>query len=223
MQFAPNAWRYALPPLVLAPLAFVLSVFAAFSLVLVGLFVLAFFRDPERTPPASGVVAPADGRISVRRREADGRVRVGVFMNVWNVHVVRSPDDGTVEDVEHTPGAHRPAFSKDSDRNERVHLRFAEEFSEVVDRSPEEVTPVDETTPVDEVTLVAGAFARRITPYVDPGARVDRGERVGHIAFGSRVDVVFPESVSLDDVAVERGQRVRAGETPLLTPDTPRS
>ena len=158
--------------------------------VVLGLFVLVFFRDPERSPPESGFVAPADGKVSVVREEGD-RLRVGVFMNVWNVHVNRAPLGGTIVRTEHTAGAHRPAFSKESDRNERVRIDFSDHA----------------------VVLIAGAFARRIFPYVEPADEVDRGERIGHIAFGSRADVLLPEAVGRGDLRVEVGDRVRAGET----------
>jgi len=107
------------------------------------------------------------------------------------VHVNRMPLDGTVASVTHEPGANRPAFSKDSDRNERVRVD-CDEF---------------------EVVLIAGWFARRIHPYVEPGDELDRGERLGHISFGSRADVLLPESLTEADVAVELGDRVTAGET----------
>jgi phosphatidylserine decarboxylase len=200
--FAPGAWRYAVLALVLGVLAAVASRtkrwtrrwgFAA-SLSSVG--ALLFHRDPDRTSPPSGVVAPADGRVSiVREEEVDGetRIRVGVFMNVTDVHVNRAPLGGEVEAVDHEPGKHRPAFSKESDRNEKVHVRFADH----------------------EVTLIAGAFARRIHPYVAPGDDLDRGQRLGHISFGSRADVLLPASVDAADLRVERGQKVRAGATVL--------
>ena len=156
-------------------------------------FVLYFFRDPDRSPPDARVVAPADGRISVLREE-DDRVRVGVFMNVTDVHVNRAPADGEVVSVTHRPGANKPAFSKDSDRNERVDVDCGEY----------------------DLSLVAGWFARRIHLYVTEGDSLQRGERVGHIDFGSRADVLLPPDVDLDDVAVEEGVTVRAGETVLV-------
>ncbi|KTG08177.1 phosphatidylserine decarboxylase [Haloprofundus marisrubri] len=189
-QFAPSTRRYALPPAILAVL---LSVFVpplGLLFIAVTLFVLWFFRDPERVAPDSGFVSPADGRVSVIRRE-DDRVRVGVFMNVTNVHVNRAPADATVESVTHRPGAHKPAFSKDSERNERVDVDCGE----------------------FEVSLIAGAFARRIHPYVEDGVSLERGQRIGHIAFGSRADVLLPERFDATDVCVKKGQRVRAGET----------
>jgi len=190
VRFAPGAKRFAGAAVVLAAAGYFLTPWLSLAAVVLGLFTLVFFRDPERTPPESDFVAPADGKVSVIRDEGD-RLRVGVFMNVWNVHVNRAPAGGTVQRIEHTPGAHRPAFSKDSDRNERVRVEFGDHA----------------------VVLIAGAFARRIFPYVEPGDDVERGDRIGHIAFGSRADVVLPEGIGRDDLDVEEGDRVLAGET----------
>ncbi|WP_049910222.1 protein sorting system archaetidylserine decarboxylase [Natrinema gari] len=206
MNFAPGAWKYAILPLLAAPFAIFVSVTASLVALAVGAGTLAFFRDPERTPPPTGVVSPADGTVSVLREEGD-RVRLGVFMNVWHVHVVRAPFAGRVADVEHVAGANRPAFSKESDRNERVHVRLETE-------SPNLPATVEESDA--EVTLIAGAFARRIHPYAEPGDDLERGERIGHIAFGSRVDLLFPPAVDIDDIAVETGDSMTAGETVVL-------
>ena len=187
---APGGWRYARPPFVAAlPALFVAPPLAAVCVAL-GVAALWFHRDPERSPPPSGIVAPADGRVSVVGKEGD-RVRVAVFMNVTDVHVNRAPAPGTVRSVVHTPGGHLPAFTKSSERNERVRLECGGY----------------------ELTLIAGAVARRIHPYVDPGEELDRGERIGHISFGSRADVLLGPEYDLGDVRVTEGQRVRAGET----------
>ncbi|TYT63509.1 protein sorting system archaetidylserine decarboxylase [Natrialba swarupiae] len=207
MNFAPGAWKYAVVPLLAAPFALVISVTASVVALALAVATLAFFRDPERTPPPTGVVSPADGTVSVLREEGD-RVRLGVFMNVWHVHVVRAPVAARVVDVEHVSGAHRPAFSKESDRNERVHARLETDSPNL---------PSADTSESDaEVTLIAGAFARRIHPYVESGEDLERGQRIGHIAFGSRVDLLFPPTVDVDDVAVERGDSTTAGETVVL-------
>jgi len=190
MNVAPGAGRYAGVATALGLVAFPLSPIATAAGVAVAAFVLWFHRDPDREVPADGIVAPADGRVSVIRDE-DGRLRVGVFMNVHDVHVNRAPLGGPIEAVEHSPGAHRPAFSKDSDRNERVRISF----------------------PDHDVVLIAGAFARRITPYVEAGGTVDRGDRIGHVSFGSRADVLLPAGVERADLLVEKGDRVRAGES----------
>ncbi|WP_312907346.1 protein sorting system archaetidylserine decarboxylase [Natronosalvus caseinilyticus] len=224
MKFAPGAWRYAIVPLVVAPFAYLISVGVGIATLLLGVGTLAFFRDPERTPPLSGVVAPADGKVSVMRTEGD-RFRLGTFMNVHNVHVVRAPFDATVRDVEHSPGGFKPAFSKDSDRNEKVHLHlepaegtFSEDDEETSNSSANK-TETQERPTEAEVTFIAGAFARRIHPYVEPGDSLERGQRIGHIAFGSRVDVVFPPTVDPEDLAVEPGQKMIAGETVILETD----
>lgn len=197
MNLAPGGARYAGGLLLLALLLIFVSPIASLVSVGLALFVGWFYRDPDRQPPVDGIVSPADGRVSVIREaeREDGTVQlhVGVFMNVHDVHVNRAPLAGKVESIEHTPGAHRPAFSKDSDRNEQVCIDFGDYW----------------------VVLIAGAFARRITPYVERGETVDRGDRIGHIAFGSRADVRLPTRYEWADLAVEEGERVRAGETIL--------
>ena len=192
MRIASHAWRYAAPAFVLAPIAGVISPVAGVAVLALAGLVLVFHRDPERRTPQSGIVAPADGRVSVLRREND-RLRVGIYMGVTDVHVNRAPLAGTVEGMTHSPGANRPAFSKASDRNERVEIdcgAFA-------------------------IVQIAGAFARRIHPAVEPGAEIERGERIGHISFGSRVDVVLPAGIERADLDVRKGERVVAGETVL--------
>ncbi len=212
IRLAPGARRYALPPFVLGVLTAVAWPPVALGLLSVGCFVVWFFRDPERyPPPEEGVVAPADGRISVVRTEGD-RVRVGVFMGPMDVHVVRTPLDGRIADIEHRAGAHRPAFSKESENNERVEIAFEDASTEGYAESGDGGEP---SRSAFDVTLIAGAFARRISPYVDSGTEVSRGERLGHIAFGSRTDVLLPVRYGPQDIRVESGDTVRAGETVL--------
>ena len=187
---APGALRYGVPPLVAGFALTPVSGPIGLSLVALGMAAILFHRDPERQPPATGIVAPADGSVSVVREE-EGRVRVGVFMNVTDVHVNRAPVDGVVESVTHRPGANRPAFSKESDRNERVDIDCGEY----------------------ELSLIAGWFARRIHPYVAAGDEIRRGDKIGHISFGSRVDVLLPARVERADLCVTEGADVRAGET----------
>jgi phosphatidylserine decarboxylase len=183
--------------------------------------VLAFFRDPERQPadsaPPGCALAAADGTVSVVRTEDDDagreRVRVGVFMNVTDVHVNRAPLPGRVTGVEHVPGGHLPAFSKRAERNERLHVDFVPAAAPDADDQSGGADTGDGNA--FRVTLIAGTLARRCHGYVDPGDRVDRGERIGHIAFSSRVDVVLPPRFDRDDLLVEQGDTVRAGRTPL--------
>ncbi|NUP33415.1 MAG: phosphatidylserine decarboxylase [Streptomycetaceae bacterium] len=155
---------------------------------------LWFFRDPERTPGTDGIIASADGVVQSIDPWPDGRIRVATFMSPLNVHVNRAPLTGVVKSVEHKPGGYIPAFNKESENNERVVWVF--------------------DTPRGEIELVqiAGTVARRIVPYLEPGAEVAVGERIGLIRFGSRVDVYLPPGV---EPAVTVGQRTRAGETRL--------
>jgi len=187
--------------LVLAPLIgtaacmFAAIVFAVRELLYPGLplgllflFFLVFFRDPERVT-GRGIVSPADGRVI----EADAeRNRVTVFMGVTNVHVNRAPWDGRITRMRHSPGGHAPAYTPEASRNERL--------ESVLD------TPLG---PI-RITQVAGVFARRIVPYWREGDRVKKGQRIGMIRFGSRVELVLPRDVR---IVVRVGERVRAGES----------
>ncbi len=153
-----------------------------------------FFRDPERSPATSGIFSAADGVVQRIDTHPDGSTRVVVFMSPLNVHVNRAPLAGTVVTIEHRPGGYRPAFDKDSERNERVIWTFQTEIGEVT------------------VVQIAGAMVRRIVPYLTEGQKVEKGERIGLIRFGSRVDVYLPAGIT---PAVANGQQVRAGETRL--------
>lgn len=191
MRVAPGVKKYAVPPLVAAGPAFLVSPTLGTACFALAVFVVWFHRDPDRDPPAEpGAVSPADGRVSVIREEA-GRWRVGIYMSVRDVHVNRAPLSGTVESVDHRPGGHSFAFDKDSEHNERVVFDVGDH----------------------EVVLIAGAFARRIHPYLEAGDAVERGDRIGHVSFGSRADVVLPPSFDREDVRVEVGETVVAGES----------
>ncbi|MFE2029018.1 phosphatidylserine decarboxylase [Streptomyces hygroscopicus] len=155
---------------------------------------LWFFRDPEREITRGRVISPADGVVQSIMPWKDGRTRVAIFMSPLNVHVNRAPLAGTVTSVEHIPGGFVPAFNKESENNERVVWHFDTELGDI------------------EMVQIAGAVARRIVPYVPQGTKVEQGERIGLIRFGSRVDIYLPEGV---DVAVEVGQATTAGVTRL--------
>lgn len=163
-------------------------------LLALALVMLNFFRDPERAGSAPGILAPADGVVQSVDEWEDGRTRVATFMDPFNVHVNRAPLAGRVISVEHVPGGFVPAFDKESDRNERVVWLFETEVGEL------------------EVVQIAGTLARRIVPYLEAGARVEKGDRIGIIRLGSRVDVYLPADVQ---PAVKVGDKMRAGETVL--------
>ena len=172
------------------------------------LFVLQFFRDPQRDVPDEprALVSPADGRIVFVGRSQDpylkrDALKISVFMNVFNVHSNRSPVDGTVQEKWYFPGAFvNAALDKASLENERSALWLRT-------REGQDVTCVQ----------VAGLIARRILCYVASGAELVRGQRYGFIRFGSRVDVYLPPDA---EPKAAIGDKVYAAETVLawLTP-----
>jgi phosphatidylserine decarboxylase len=186
--------------LVTAALGLFLHVAAAVPTALFLLFTLWFFRDPERSPPedAHALISPADGRIIKA-----GPDKISVFMNVFNVHVCRSPVSGVVQRVDHEPGKFLAAYRDEaSDHNERLRIEL------------------DDGTRRSSFTLIAGLIARRIVCSVAPGERLAAGQRIGLIRFGSRVDLELPAD---GEVAVGIGQRVVAGETVLARVPAPAS
>ncbi|MEU8932515.1 phosphatidylserine decarboxylase [Streptomyces sp. NPDC048409] len=158
---------------------------------------LWFFRDPEREIAQGRVISPADGVVQSIMPWKDGRTRVALFMSPLNVHVNRAPLAGTVTSVEHVPGGFVPAFNKESENNERVVWHFDTELGDI------------------EMVQIAGTVARRIVPYIPQGTKVEQGDRIGLIRFGSRVDIYLPEGV---EAAVEVGQKTTAGVTRLDRP-----
>ncbi|MGW7481132.1 phosphatidylserine decarboxylase [Nonomuraea muscovyensis] len=153
---------------------------------------LWFFRDPDRTLGEGLVLSPADGVVQSIDPWPDGRTRVAIFMSPLNVHVNRAPLAGNVTSVQHVAGGFLPAFNKDSDQNERVVWHFETALGDI------------------EMVQIAGAVARRIVPYLSDGAKVERGDRIGLIRFGSRVDIYLPEGIS---PAVTVGEKTVAGVT----------
>jgi len=169
------------------------------SLILMGLSILLlfFYRDPYREIQ-DGIVSPADGLVQKVDKHS-GMIYISIFMGPQNVHVNRSPVDGMVLSQKHRDGGNLPAFSKDSDQNERL------------------VTKLETDIGVFKVTQIAGFLVRRIVSYVEPKSRVSKGERIGLIHFGSRVDLRF-ESTGID-IKVSEGDRVLAGQTlAIFTP-----
>lgn len=158
-----------------------------------GLFLLWFFRDPERSP-GEGIVSAADGRVVSTSADGD-RWQVVVFMSVTDVHVNRLPADARVLSIEDGGEGYRPAFLPDAKHNQRRHYHLATALGPV------------------EVVQLTGAVARRIVSFVGPGFEGKKGDRFGMIVLGSRVDVFLPkEEVRL---RVRPGDRVRAGVTPI--------
>lgn len=167
---------------------------------LLAAFFLWFFRDPERRiPSGSGViVSPADGVVTDAEwieTVSGSRLRLSIFLSVFNVHVNRSPVEGTVRLVEFRKGQFLNAMNAECVLNNEQTLI-------VVDADGYEVS----------FKQIAGLLARRIVCNLKAGDRVERGQRIGLIKFGSRVDVLLPAEVNLK---VKKGTRVRGGSTVL--------
>lgn len=193
------------------PLAIVAVVFAylgagcvSMIFLLATLFVLWFFRNPERVPPEDEkvIVSPADGKVIKIEEVEEGdflqsRVRkVSIFMNIFNVHVNRAPCAGTVEGIVYRKGKFFSAnLDKASAFNERNSVLIETESG------------------IRILTVqIAGVIARRIVCWVQEEMGVKRGQRIGLIKFGSRLEVFMPLDVT---VAVDVGDKVRAGETQI--------
>jgi phosphatidylserine decarboxylase len=172
------------------------------------LFVLAFFRDPERAIPADPdlLVSPADGTITQVEEVADpdypdGRaLRVSIFLSVFNVHVNRVPRPGQVQAITYYPGRFLDARTAScAQENEMLVL-------DLLDR---------QTGQLIRTKQIAGAIARRIVCWLRPGEEVAAGQRYGMIKFGSRTDVLVPPG-AVAEVLVRVGDKVHGGSQPLL-------
>lgn len=197
----PEGYKFAAPPLLLGLLALVPGWhWLAGVLVFLGLFVLYFFRDPERVAPdaAGAVVSPADGHVvEVVEEPLDGAAgrRISIFLSVWDVHVNRAPVAGTIRRVDYRPGKFYAALrTRASLENEQNVIRVSTPRGDMVFKQ------------------IAGWIARRVLCWKAAGETVQLGERIGMIRFGSRADVWLPLAAN---IVVKRGDRVKGGETLL--------
>ncbi len=167
-------------------------------LVLAGFF-FWFFRDPDRLIPdaAGAVVSPADGKVTDVAPSPDGsrRTRISVFLSVFDVHVNRSPMEGVIRDVVYRKGKFLNAMGSDS-----------------AEQNEQNIVTVEGGGQVLIFKQIAGLLARRIVFTKNVGEHVQRGERVGMIKFGSRVDVLLNASAK---VQVKVGDRVKGGASVL--------
>lgn len=200
MRIAKGCWSWIAPPLVLSIIFLILSwlsrwflsLFIPFFCILI--FFLIFFRDPERRI-GDGIIAPADGRIREVKQDND-QCFISIFMEVNNVHVNRMPINGRISKMTHFPGYHLRAWKKESDLNERVVISLETEIGPVM------------------IVQIAGMIARRVYPYIKKGDFLQKGERIGIIRLGSRVDVYLP-AIKIKEIAVKVGDPVYAGVTTI--------
>ncbi|MGA9979305.1 MAG: phosphatidylserine decarboxylase family protein [Candidatus Sulfotelmatobacter sp.] len=168
--------------------------------VLLAAFFLWFFRDPERVIPleAGAVVSPGDGRVtdvSPLMSGSDKLTRISIFLSVFNVHVNRSPITGTIREIRYQRGKYLNAMNQASAKENEQNVVTVEGDGQVV-----------------VFKQIAGLLARRIVFHPKVGDRLERGQRVGLIKFGSRVDVLFDANATLQ---VKVGDRVKGGTSVL--------
>ena len=166
-----------------------------------GIFLLSFFRDPERAPTGGeeAILSPADGTVlsvaAAPESPPGAARRISIFMSVFNCHVNRSPASGVLADYVYSPGKKLAAFhEKSSTENEQNRITLQSRRSPVVFKQ------------------IAGVLARRIVFYPRPGDRLARGQRIGIILFGSRVDLFVPDGAEL---LVKPGDKVKGARTEL--------
>lgn len=177
-------------------LSYFLTPWAGVPFYVVAAFCLYFFRDPDRVPPAGDVlVAPADGKVVSVREIQPGQTRISIFLNIFDVHVNRTPIPGTVTGVTYRKG------------------KFLVASHEAASAENEQNTIVVEGSGTRVICRqIAGLIARRIVCYKKPGDALTAAERIGYIKFGSRVDVFFGPEWS---ATVKVGDRVAAGSSVL--------
>jgi phosphatidylserine decarboxylase len=198
-----EGYYFGLPLLLMGVAAYFLHwVIAAYVLIFLALFVFSFFRNPDRSIPAreGAIVSPGDGRVVVVQDEDyDGKPgrRVSIFLAVWNVHVNRAPAAGRITKMEYRPGKFLAAMrASASAENEQNVFTLSTDAGELVFKQ------------------IAGLIARRVVSWKKAGDVVARGERIGLVRFGSRVDLWVPREA---EIVVKVGQNVKGGSSVLAT------
>jgi phosphatidylserine decarboxylase len=192
-----EAFRFLIPIFISAALAFAFGLYpAAFLVLLFAAFVAFFFRNPKREIPPDPrvIVSPADGKV-VKVDRIGNVTKLSIFLSIFDVHVNRSPIAGRIEAIDYKKGKFKAAFNHAASvENERNVIMVADGNLKLV------------------FTQIAGLIARRIVCWKKVGDTVAKGELIGLIRFGSRVDVLFPVGT---EATVVRGMRVRGGESPI--------
>lgn len=201
-----EGYKFAVAPIVLGIAALFLGwhilalQIAAFVLLALGTFILYFFRDPERIIPSDDltIVSPADGRVLevVDEQFADrAGKRITIFLAVWNVHVNRTPLAGKISRIEYRPGKFQMAMRKTASvENEQNVIYLDTAHGQIVFKQ------------------IAGMIARRVVLWKKAGDQVQRGERIGIVRFGSRMDVWLPLEAA---ISVKPGDHVAGGSSVL--------
>lgn len=203
LRFAPEGWIFIIPFVILAAVALLIQWYvAAILFSAVAAFLLHFFRDPHRlgSDRHVDVLSPADGTVVLIKEIPDGEIwegltqQLSIFMSVFDVHVNRAPMSGKIVHYRHTPGKKIPAMSHKSSTDNEQNL--------IVMRDNRGATLA--------LKQIAGLLARRIVFDKKEGDEVARGERIGMIKFGSRVDIFFPPTAT---ILAKVGDKPRVGLT----------
>jgi len=192
-----DAFIFLVPLFILTVAFFALGMtIGAIFLLLLLAFVAFFFRNPRREIPGDPnvIVSPADGKV-VKVERVGNVTKLSIFLSIFDVHVNRSPMRGRIEAMDYKRGRFRAAFN---------HAASVENERNIIMVSQGNVKLV--------FVQIAGLIARRIVCWKKPGDLVEKGELVGLIRFGSRVDVIFPAGT---EVTVRTGERVWGGSTPI--------
>jgi phosphatidylserine decarboxylase len=195
---AHDAYKFCIPVLIAALLLVVSGhPFLVLICFILALFICYFFRNPRREIPQGRnlIVSPADGKVVKISQNPDTTKTISIFLNIFNVHVNRSPVSGRLEQLEYMRGKFKVAFDEEASKvNEQNILTIGSQDMKVV------------------VRQIAGLIARRVICWKKPGESLERGELIGLIRFGSRVDIELPERVR---IRVKIGDRVKGGSSIL--------
>jgi phosphatidylserine decarboxylase len=201
IKLAPEGYPFILGFLALTILVALFAPWGAVIPLALALFMISFFRDPERRVPEEDdvFVSPADGKVILIQKVFEqtflkgDAIEVSIFMSPLNVHVNRAPSDGVVDSVVHTRGKFLSAFKHEASlQNENIAMVLDTKYGKVL------------------VRQVAGFLARRAVCRVKPGDSLKKGGRYGIIKFSSRLDIYLPQNTK---ISVKLGDRVKAGQT----------
>lgn len=202
-RFAPEGWIFIIPVIILAAVALLMQWYVtAIVLGALAAFLINFFRDPHRTGSERhvDVLSPADGTVVLIKDIPEGEIwpgltrQVSIFMSVFDVHVNRAPIAGKIIHYRYSPGKKIPAMSHKSSTDNEQNL----------------IVMTDSRGATLAFKQIAGLLARRIVFDKKEGDHVARGERVGMIKFGSRVDIFFPANAN---ILVKPGDKPKVGLT----------
>lgn len=194
-----DAYKFVIPVLALGVLLALLQrPYPAAFFILLSIYIGYFFRNPKRSIPAGAnlIVSPADGKVvKIFKDPAGGEQTISIFLNIFNVHVNRSPITGALKQLEYKRGKFKAAFEEEASRvNEQNVITINGEGLQII------------------VKQIAGLIARRVICWKKPGCHLERGELFGLIRFGSRVDIVMPGRVK---ILTKVGDRVQGGTSIL--------